>query len=80
MTGKLPVEGRLQHLPSLTDYDRAHLLIYSSLLRAEREGQDWRITARQLLHLDVDADEAAAKTTWEAHLERARWFWTSGLR
>ncbi len=79
MTEK-PPEDRLQHVPSLTDYDRAHLTIYSSLLRAEQDGQDWRIAARALLHIDVDADEAAAKAIWDAHLERARWFWLNDRR
>jgi hypothetical protein len=75
MTDKPPAEEVLQHLPSLTAYDRAHLAVYSSLLRAEEEGQDWRIAASRLLHLDVEADEVTAKAIWEAHLERARWFW-----
>lgn len=69
-------EDALRQVPWLTGYDRAHLTVYSSLLAAERNGRDWRETARLLLNLDVEIDETAAKAVWDAHLQRARWFWT----
>ena len=61
--------------PWPTDYDRVHMITYVSLLRAERNGTDWREAAKTLLALDVDADEAKARTIWQAHIDRARWFW-----
>ena len=56
------------------------MVLYARLVRAEREGEDWRTAARSLLGLDVEADEAAARESWEAHLAQARWFWTGNRR
>ena len=80
MTEDAPPQQALQHAPWPTEYDRAHLAIYASLLGAEKDGLDWRIAAQTLLQLDVDSDEAAAHAIWKAHLERARWFWTADPR
>lgn len=60
-----PLAGRI------TQYDRVHLLTYAQLL--DVEAGDWRVAARDLLGLDVDADEVAAHRCYASHLARARW-------
>lgn len=62
----------------LTDYDRAHLVTYLRLLDAASEDAPWHEVCRIVLRVDPDADEEAARATYESHLARARWMTASG--
>jgi hypothetical protein len=42
----------------LTGYDEQHLITYLRLLDAERDGADWTVVARIVLHLDPDREPA----------------------
>lgn len=57
----------------ITPYDQAHFLTYARLLDAERDGGDWRISARHILGLDTEADPAGARACFDSHLARAHW-------
>ena len=65
---------------TLTSYDRAHQATFLKLLDAEAMDVDWRITARDVLSLDPDADVEAAQRVYEAHITRARWMTRVGYR
>lgn len=62
----------------LTGYDEAHAITYLRLLDAASEGADWREVARLVLGCDPDGNPDHARTTYESHLERARWMTTNG--
>lgn len=67
-----------------TDYDMTNMLAYARILdvdagRSTLDGKDWREGVRIILGRDPDADEAAAKRCWDAHLDRARWIVGDGL-
>lgn len=68
------------HSDQLTEYDRAHLAAYIRILDAAAAGEDWRATARSVLAFDTEADPAAAKRVYDAHLARARWMTQVGYR
>src|SRR3546814_6377032 len=57
--------------PAMTGYDRVHTLTYARLLDAERDGHDWTDVAAEMLDLDVAADRAGAKASWQSHLDRS---------
>ena len=59
--------------PEVTDYDRAHLMIYLQLLDGDAAGATWQAAARLVLQLDPDADPASARLSYDAHLARAKW-------
>ena len=66
--------------PTVTDYDRAHAVIYLRLLDAAAEGADWREVARIVLGLDPATHSERAKRVHDSHLARARWMSESGYR
>jgi len=41
---------------------------------------DWKVTAREVLALDADADVDSTRRVYEAHLARARWMTHTGYR
>jgi uncharacterized protein with NAD-binding domain and iron-sulfur cluster len=65
---------------TVTDYDRAHAVIYLRLLDAAAEGADWREVARIVLGLDPATQSERAKRVHDSHLARARWMSESGYR
>jgi hypothetical protein len=64
----------------ITEYDQRHLSTYARLVFAEDAGEDWRQSAAQILGLDVDGDEEAARRCWESHSTRAHWIATEGYQ
>lgn len=74
------IDTRAPDAPSLTSYDRMHHRTYLRLLDAEAAGTGWREAARSILLLDCDANAIAARSTWQSHLDRARWMTTTGFR
>jgi hypothetical protein len=65
---------------TLTAYDRAHLVTYLKLLDADAMNADWKVTARNVLSLDPEADVETAHRVFAAHLARARWMTRTGYR
>lgn len=63
----------------VTDYDQRHFLTYARLLDAEREAQNWRDAAAEILKLDVIDDPDAAERCFRSHLNRAHWIVGPGL-
>ena len=61
----------------VVEYDRRHLALYASLLDAADAGVDWRISATELMRLDLT--DCSAEACWRSHLERARWIVGEGL-
>lgn len=62
---------------AVVEYDRYHLVLYAALLEASDAGRPWREVASEIMHIDVDVDDA--KTCWRSHLDRARWLVGDGL-
>jgi Uncharacterized conserved protein (DUF2285) len=65
---------------ALTDYDRAHLVLYLQLLDAEADGADWRDVVRVVFEIEPDDDLKRAKLIHDSHLARARWMTETGYR
>jgi hypothetical protein len=64
---------------AVTAYDQQHFLTYARLLDAERQAQDWREAAADILKLDVAHDPAAAEQCFRSHIARAHWIVGPGL-
>ena len=65
---------------TLTAYDLAHFVTYLKLLDSDAMSVDWKLTAREVLALDADADIDSTRRVYEAHLARARWMTHTGYR
>ena len=66
--------------PVLTDYDRAHTILYMRLLDAAAEGADWREVVSVLFKLNPSDEPERARRVHDAHLARARWMTEHGYR
>lgn len=64
--------------PAVTEYDRAHLVIYLRLLDAEASGASWEDAARLLLNTDPAKARDVARLRYETHAARARWMASEG--
>jgi len=58
---------------TLTAYDLAHFDTYLRLLDSDAMSVDWKVTAREVLALDADADIDSTRRVYETHLARASW-------
>ena len=67
-------------VPHLTEHDRAYATLYLQLLDADAVGVDWRIAGRDILGLEPNADTEAAKRTFNAFLDRAKWMTRAGYK
>lgn len=75
-----PVFDEAPTAPTLTDYDRLHLVTYLRLLDAEAAGADPDEVARVVLRLDPATDPERARRVHASHLARARWMSENGYR
>lgn len=66
--------------PTLTSYDRAHMVLYMRLLDASRDGADWREAVQVLFGLDPDREPARCRHIHDTHLARALWMTEHGYR
>ena len=66
--------------PSLTEYDRLHLVTYLRLLDAAAAGADWREVVRIVLVIDPAREPERARRAHASHLARARWMSEAGYR
>jgi hypothetical protein len=66
--------------PTLTDYDREHLVLYLRLLDAAEDGADWREVVQVLFDVDPTTHPERARLMHQSHLEHARWFSSEGYR
>ena len=73
-----PIADEVPWLDHVTDYDRAHFILYVRLLDAEHLGADDSDMCRTILGLDPDC--ARARLALESHLKRARWMSETGYR
>lgn len=65
---------------AITDYDRAHLAVYTRLLDADRDGASPEDMARAILGLDIQSNNDKIQAILKCHLNRARWMSTRGFR
>lgn len=63
--------------PVVVQYDRIHLALYAAILDAQATGIDLSISAKSLMNLDIEAEDALA--CWVSHAERANWIVSQGL-
>lgn len=68
--------GEVEWSDRVTDYDRAHLLVYAQLLDAVATGQSETDMIAAILKLAPDA--ADSRTKLARHLARARWMRETG--
>lgn len=66
--------------PELTDYDRAHFKEYLMILDGDAAGASWQEIMRIVFKIDPDADPSLAKSSYDAHLARAKWMTQVGFR
>jgi hypothetical protein len=64
--------------PTLTDYDRVHLISYLKLLDCEAAGLGWAYAARHIFSLPESKCDSAAELMYAKHLARAEWMTRSG--
>ncbi|MCF3947967.1 DUF2285 domain-containing protein [Acidiphilium iwatense] len=64
----------------VTPYDQQHFITYARLLDAEAEHADWHDVARIVLRLDPESNPDGARRCWQAHLARAKWIVTTGVK
>lgn len=65
---------------AITLYDQQHFITYARLLDAEAQHADWRDVARLVLRLDPESNPDEARRCWQAHLDRAKWIVTTGVK
>lgn len=75
-----PFDETAPDVSDLTDYDRAHLVLYMRLLDAAAEGADWTEVAPVLFGIDPAAEPDRARRVHDSHLARARWMTSTGYR
>lgn len=75
-----PVRDEAPTEPSLTAYDRRHLITYLRLLDAAAADADWREVARVVLGIDPEREPERARRAYDTHLARARWMTEAGYR
>ncbi|OLP58965.1 DUF2285 domain-containing protein [Xaviernesmea oryzae] len=64
----------------LTEYDRAHMVLYMRLLDSVADGADWTEAVEVLFALDPDVEPDRARSVYDRHLARARWMTHTGYR
>lgn len=74
----LPIAMRAPSSPRITEYDRAHLATYLSLLFAMGEGKSEAEIAHDILGIDLEQNPVRTRVILYTHLERARWLAKSG--
>ena len=67
-------------VPTVTDYDRSHAVLYLRLLDAEAAGADWKEVVALLFGLDPLTAPEHARRVHAAHLTRARWMSAQGYQ
>lgn len=65
---------------AITDYDRAHLAVYTRLLDADRDGASPEDMARAIFGLDIQNNNDKIQSILRSHLDRARWMSTRGFK
>ncbi|MBS0272973.1 MAG: hypothetical protein JSR55_00940 [Proteobacteria bacterium] len=65
---------------ALTDYDRAHFVIYARLLDAVAAGANEQEVMRLVLAIDPTAEPMRARRRLDSHLCRARWLSAHGYQ
>ncbi|NJL73614.1 MAG: hypothetical protein HC888_19885 [Candidatus Competibacteraceae bacterium] len=65
---------------AITDYDRAHLAVYTRLLDANRDGASPEDMARAILGLEIQNNNDQIQSILNSHLDRARWMSTRGFQ
>jgi hypothetical protein len=64
----------------ITAYDRAHFILYLSLLDADALGVSWQVVVAELFGLNPMTDPGRAARVHAAHLARAMWMTRIGYR
>lgn len=75
-----PVANAAPTEAQVTDYDRAHAILYLRLLDAAEEGAAWEEVSRIVLGIDPRYEHARAKRAYDTHLARAQWMTKRGYR
>jgi hypothetical protein len=65
---------------SVTEYDRAHFVVYLRLLDASADGAADDDICRIVLEIDPTKEPERARKALDSHLRRARWMTESGFR
>jgi hypothetical protein len=75
-----PVANAAPSASEITDYDRRHLVTYSRLLDAVRDGADKETIVRDVLKLARDTAPERRERAYASHLARAEWMTEQGSR
>ena len=66
--------------PTITEYERTHMVLYMRIFDANDVGADWREVVEVLFNLDPAVDPQRCKRIHDSHLARARWMTAHGYR
>ncbi len=75
-----PFEDTAPSAPELTDYDKAHVKLYTRLLDAAADGADWKEAVQVLFGLDPAREPERCRRVHDSHLTRAHWMTHTGYR
>jgi len=75
-----PIADEVPWSERVTDYDRAHFVVYVRLLDAQAAGATDQDMARIVLGIDWAKEPARAAAALKSHLKRAQWMTTHGYR
>ena len=64
----------------ITEYDKAHLVMYLRLLDARADGASTEDMAHSVLGIDATRDPQRAERAVFSHLRRAQWITDKGYR
>lgn len=64
---------------TLTEYDRAHVRLYTRLLDASAEGAPWQEIVAILFGVDPGREPDRSRRVYDSHLARARWMSETGF-
>ena len=64
----------------LTEYDRAHVRLYTRLLDATADGAAWQEIVAILFGMDPVREPDRSREVYDSHLARARWMSQTGFR
>jgi len=64
----------------LTDYDRAHVRLYTRLLDAMTDDAAWQEIVAILFGMDPTREPDRSRRVFDSHLARARWMSETGFR
>jgi len=75
-----PIADEVPWSEHVSDYDRAHFIVYVRLLDAQAAAMDETEMCELILRIDAKAEPDRARKALASHLRRAKWMTETGYR